>query len=40
MIWNGFPVFLTWKTDLSRQFHPFCLSVWTNEENEDFNIHF
>jgi hypothetical protein len=40
MIWNGFPVFLTGTTDLSRQFHPFCLSVCTNEDNEDFTFIF
>ncbi len=31
-------VFLTGTTDLSRQFHSFCLSVCTNEDNEYFKI--
>jgi hypothetical protein len=40
MIWNGFQVFLTGTTDLSRQFHPFSLTVCTNEDNEDFTFIF
>ena len=40
MIWNGFPVFLTGTTDLGRRFHPFSLSVCTNEDNEDFSLIF
>ena len=40
MIWNGFPVFLTGTTDFARRFHPFCLSVCTNEDNGDFTFIF
>ena len=36
VIWQGFPVYSTGTTDMERHFHPTCLSICTNEIDEDF----
>jgi hypothetical protein len=40
LIWQGFPVIIVGTTDKDRHFHPFGLSVSTNEKKEDFKFVF
>lgn len=40
LVWQGFPVLLIGTTDADRKFHPFGLSVCTNERADDFEFVF
>lgn len=36
LIWQGYPVLIVGSTDTTRQFHPYGLSICSNEKTEDF----
>jgi hypothetical protein len=40
LLWQGFPVLIVGTTDMDKHFHPFGLSVCTNEKKEDFKFLF
>lgn len=40
LVWQGFPILLIGTTDSDRKFHPFGVSVCTNEQSEDFEFIF
>ncbi|CAF1550987.1 unnamed protein product [Adineta ricciae] len=40
LVWQGFPVLVVGTTDLKKSFHPFGLSICSNEKTKDFEFIF
>ncbi|CAF3299791.1 unnamed protein product, partial [Rotaria sp. Silwood2] len=40
LIWQGYPVLIIGTTDLNKVFHPFGLSICSNEKTKDFQFIF
>mgnify|MGYP002790673476 FL=1 len=40
LTWQGFPILVCGTTDSNRKFHPFGITVCTNEKTEDFKFMF
>ncbi|CAF1108888.1 unnamed protein product, partial [Brachionus calyciflorus] len=40
LMWHNFPVFIIGTTDLNRSFHPFSVSICTNETGQDYEFVF